>query len=63
MLLFIMGEFMNKIKDIEIYKDMMCPFCEHYNSSFEGCEIRKCVDGTIKCCEYERNREVGENNS
>lgn len=54
---------MQKIEEIEIYKDMMCPFCEHYNSSFEGCEIRKCVDGTIKCCEYKRNREVGENNS
>jgi len=49
---------MNKIKDIELYKDMICPFCEHYNSSFEECEIRKCVDGTIKCCEYKRNRNI-----
>lgn len=49
---------MQKIEDIEIYKDMMCPFCEHYNSSFEGCEIRECVDGTIKCCEYKRNRNI-----
>ena len=46
---------MQKIEDIERYKD--------YNSSFEGCEIRKCVDGTIKCCEYKRNKKVGDENS
>ena len=54
---------MQKIEDVELYKDMMCPFCEHYNSSFEGCEIRKCVDGTIKCCEYKRNKKVGDEDS
>lgn len=49
---------MQKIEDVELYKDMMCPFCKHYKTNFEECEIRKCVDGTIKCCEYERNKEL-----
>lgn len=47
---------MQKIEDIERYKDMMCPFCVHYKSNFEECEIRKCVDGTIKCCEYKKEK-------
>ena len=47
---------MQKIEDVEIYKDMMCPFCEHYKTNFEECEIRKCVDGTIKCCEYKKEK-------
>ena len=42
------------------YKEKICTSCIHYgDNSFQDCEIRKCVDNTIKCIKYEKETTNG----
>ena len=44
---------------IKEYKEMICPECKHYrDDSYQECEIRKCIDNTIKCVKYEKRRKM-----
>lgn len=37
------------------YKKKICTSCIHNgDKSFKDCEIRKCIDNTIKCCKYQK---------
>ena len=53
------GRAMNTIEEIlksksiyEVYADKICPECNNTNK--EDCDIRKTIDGTVKCYGYKR---------
>ena len=49
---FFMGENMNIFDE---YEKMICPYCKNKDTNL--CEIRECIDGTIKCAYYQRDKE------